>query len=85
MSRPVAEIEERLGLILALERRFRTDEAGLADALERAEREVARLEGATERQGQILKERTALAEQIGVLAEQLRAREWPEPDDSVRR
>lgn len=72
LSRPVAEIEERLGLILSLERRFRTDEAGLADALERAEREVARLEGATERQGQILKERTALAEQIGVLAEQLR-------------
>jgi DNA repair protein RecN (Recombination protein N) len=72
LSRPVAEIEERLGLILSLERRFRTDEAGLADALERAEREVARLEGATERQGQILKERTALAEQIGVLAAQLR-------------
>ena len=72
LSRPVAEIEERLGLILSLERRFRTDEAGLADALESAEREVARLEGATERQGQILKERTALAEQIGVLAAQLR-------------
>ena len=72
LSRPVAEIEERLGVILSLERRFRTDEAGLADALERAEREVARLEGATERQGQILKERTALAEQIGVLAAQLR-------------
>jgi DNA repair protein RecN (Recombination protein N) len=72
LSRPVAEIEERLGLILSLERRFRTDEAGLADALERAEREVARLEGATERQGQILKERTALAEQIAVLAAQLR-------------
>ena len=72
LSRPVAEIEERLGLILSLERRFRTDEAGLADALEGAEREVARLEGATERQGQILKERTALAEQIGVLAAQLR-------------
>jgi len=72
LSRPVAEIEERLGLILSLERRFRTDEAGLADALERAEREVARLEGATERQGQILKERIALAEQIGVLAAQLR-------------
>jgi DNA repair protein RecN (Recombination protein N) len=59
-------------LILSLERRFRTDEAGLTDALERAEREVARLEGATERQGQILKERTALAEQIAVLAAQLR-------------
>jgi len=72
LSRPVAEIEERLGLILSLERRFRTDEAGLADALESAEREVARLEGATERQGQILKERAALAEQIGVLAAQLR-------------
>ena len=71
-SRPVAEIEERLGLILSLERRFRTDGAGLADALERAEREVARLEGATERQGQILKERIALAEQIGALAAQLR-------------
>lgn len=72
LSRPVAEIEERLGLILSLERRFRTDEAGLADALERAEREVARLEGATERQGQILKERTVLADQIGALAAQLR-------------
>ncbi|MFZ9972169.1 MAG: AAA family ATPase, partial [Candidatus Limnocylindrus sp.] len=32
-TRPVAELEERLGLILSLERRFRTDEAGLADAL----------------------------------------------------
>lgn len=72
LSRPVAEIEERLGLILSLERRFRTDEAGLADALERAEREIARLEGATERQGEILRERTALAEEIGVLAAQLR-------------
>lgn len=72
LSRPVAEIEERLGLILSLERRFRTDETGLPDALERAEHEVARLEGATERQGQILKERTALAEQIGVLAAELR-------------
>ena len=73
LSRPVAEIEERLGLILSLERRFRTDEAGLVDALERAEREVTRLEGATERQGQILKERSTLAEQAGALASQLRA------------
>lgn len=72
LSRPVAELEERLGLILSLERRFRTDEAGLADALERAEQEVARLEGATERQSQILTERAALAQQIGGEAAQLR-------------
>jgi DNA repair protein RecN (Recombination protein N) len=72
-SRPVAELEERLGLILSLERRFRTDEAGLADALERAEREVARLEGASARQGEIVAERLALAEQIGKEAAQLRA------------
>lgn len=49
--RPVAEIEERLGLILSLERRFRTDEAGLAEALERAAAEVHRLEGAATRRG----------------------------------
>jgi len=71
--RPVAELEERLGLILSLERRFRTDEAGLADALERAEREVARLEGASARQVQIVAERQALAEQIGREAARLRA------------
>ena len=72
-ARPVAEIEERLGLILSLERRFRTDEAGLADALERATAEVQRLEGAATRQGAITKERAALAGQIGALALKLRA------------
>jgi DNA repair protein RecN (Recombination protein N) len=72
-ARPVAEIEERLGLILSLERRFRTDEAGLADALERATAEVQRLEGAATRQGAITKERAELAAQIGVLALKLRA------------
>jgi DNA repair protein RecN (Recombination protein N) len=72
-ARPVAEIEERLGLILSLERRFRTDEAGLADALERATAEVQRLEGAATRQGAITKERAALAGQIGTLALTLRA------------
>ena len=72
-ARPVAEIEERLGLILSLERRFRTDEAGLADALERATTEVQRLEGAATRQGAITKERAELAAQIGALALKLRA------------
>ena len=71
--RPVAEIEERLGLILSLERRFRTDEAGLAEALERATAEVQRLEGAATRQGAITKERAELAAQIGALALKLRA------------
>ena len=72
-ARPVAEIEERLGLILSLERRFRTDEAGLAEALERAAAEVQRLEGAVTRQGAITKERSVLAGQIGTLALTLRA------------
>ena len=72
-ARPVAEIEERLGLILSLERRFRTDESGLAEALERAAAEVHRLEGAATRQGAITKERAALAGQIGALALKLRA------------
>ena len=70
--RPVADIEERLGLILSLERRFRTDEAGLAEALERAAAEVQRLEGAATRQTAITKERAALAGQIGTLALTLR-------------
>ena len=73
LSRPVAELEERLGLILSLERRFRTDESGLAEALERAERDVARLEGAAVRREQIVSERTALAQEIGRRAGQLRA------------
>lgn len=70
--RPMAELEERLGLIHSLERRFRTDEAGLANALERAEREVARLEGAAARQSEISAERSELAERIGTLATELR-------------
>ena len=72
-ARPVAEIEERLGLILSLERRFRTDENGLAEALERAAEEVQRLEGAATRQGAITKERAELAVQIGTMALTLRA------------
>ena len=72
-ARPVAEIEERLGLILSLERRFRTDESGIAEALERAAAEVQRLEGAATRQGAITKERAELAAQIGALALKLRA------------
>jgi len=72
-ARPAGEIEERLGLILSLERRFRTDEAGLADALERAEGEAARLEGAAARQAEITKERAALAEGISRSAAELRA------------
>ena len=72
-ARPVAEIEERLGLILSLERRFRTDESGLAEALERAAAEVQRLEGAATRQGAITKDRAELAAQIGALALKLRA------------
>ena len=72
-ARPVAEIEERLGLILSLERRFRTDENGLAEALERAAEEVQRLEGAATRQGAITKERAELAVHIGTMALTLRA------------
>jgi DNA repair protein RecN (Recombination protein N) len=72
-ARPAAEIEERLGLIHSLERRFRTDEAGLAEALERSSAEVQRLEGAAARQAAIIEERAALAAKIGDLALNLRA------------
>jgi DNA repair protein RecN (Recombination protein N) len=71
-ARPAAEIEERLGLIHSLERRFRTDEAGLAEALERASAEVQRLEGAAARQAAIIEERAAFAAKIGTLALGLR-------------
>jgi len=72
-SRPIAEIEERLGLILSLERRFRCDEAGLAVALERAELEVARLEGATARRAELAALLAALQAKIGAAATELRA------------
>jgi DNA repair protein RecN (Recombination protein N) len=72
-ARPIAEIEDRLGLILSLERRFRTDEAGLAEALDRSTAEVQRLEGAVARQEVIANERARMAEQIGALALTLRA------------
>ncbi len=72
-SRPIAEIEERLGLILSLERRFRCDEAGLAVALERAELEVARLEGATARRAELAALLAALQAKIGAAAAELRA------------
>ena len=72
-ARPIAEIEERLGLILSLERRFRTDEEGLAESLTRAEAEVQRLEGAAARQALIVAERSKLAEKIGEAALSLRS------------
>lgn len=72
-SRPIVEIEERLGLILSLERRFRCDEAGLAVALERAETEVARLEGATARRAELATLLAALQGKIGAAATELRA------------
>ena len=72
-TRPIEEIEERLGLILSLERRFRCDEAGLATALERAEAEVVRLEGATARRAELATLLTALQDRIGASASALRS------------
>ena len=72
-TRPIAEIEERLGLILSLERRFRCDEAGLFLALERAEREVSRLEGAATRRAELTTSLDACQAKIGAAAAQLRA------------
>ena len=72
-SRPVVEIEERLGLILSLERRFRCDEAGLVAALERAELEVLRLEGAATRRAELSTSLDACQAKIGVVAAELRS------------
>lgn len=71
-TRPIAEIEERLGLILSLERRFRCDEEGLARALERAEAEVVRLEGATARRAELAAQLDVLQGRIGEVAGELR-------------
>ena len=48
-SRSLAEIEDRLALLLALQRRFRTDEAGLIVALQRARVGLDRVRAAQQR------------------------------------
>lgn len=72
-SRSLSELEERLAQLLALQRRFRTDEAGLLLALTRAREEVDRLDGAEERRTAITQELTALNTRIGEAASALRA------------
>ena len=67
-SRSLGELEDRLALLLALQRRFRTDEAGLLVALTRAREEVERLDGAEERRTAITKQLTALNARIGEAA-----------------
>jgi DNA repair protein RecN (Recombination protein N) len=57
---------------LALQRRFRTDEAGLLVALTRARKEVERLDGAEERRTAITQQLTALNARIGEAATALR-------------
>ena len=71
--RSAAEIEERLSLLLTLQRRFRTDEAGLVIALEQASAEVVRLEGAAERRAAIDAELDTLRDSIATAATALRA------------
>ena len=71
-SRSLGELEERLALLLALQRRFRTDEAGLLVALTRAREEVDRLDGAEERRTVISNQLTALNARIGEAATELR-------------
>ena len=73
-GRSVPELEERLGLLLSLQRRFKTDEAGLGRALEAAVAEVARLEGADARRVEIERERAQLNSEIAVAALALRER-----------
>ncbi|MBU6256189.1 MAG: AAA family ATPase [Chloroflexi bacterium] len=70
--RSLSEIEERMTLLLALQRRFRTDEAGLLNALEQARAEVERLDGAEARRTQITAELTEVTERIGESAAELR-------------
>ena len=73
-GRSVPELEERLGLLLSLQRRFKTDEAGLGRALEAAVAEVARLEGADARRAEIERGRVQLNSEIVVAALALRER-----------
>jgi len=73
-GRSVPELEERLGLLLSLQRRFKTDEAGLGRALEAAVAEVARLEGAYARRAEIERGRVQLNSEIAVAALALRER-----------
>lgn len=73
-GRSVPELEERLGLLLSLQRRFKTDEAGLGRALEAAVAEVARLEGADARRAEIERGRVQLNSEIAVAALALRKR-----------
>lgn len=70
--RSLAELEERLALLLALQRRFRTDEAGLLAALDSAREEVARLDGAEERRTEISAQLNVLNTKIGAAATELR-------------
>ena len=72
-ARSAAEIEERLSLLLTLQRRFRTDEAGLATALEQASAEVLRLAGAAERRAAIDQELATLRDALATAATALRA------------
>ena len=72
-SRTLGELEERLALLLALQRRFRTDEEGLILALAKAQDEVLRLEGAEERRAEIAQQLQAITLQIGETASALRA------------
>jgi DNA repair protein RecN (Recombination protein N) len=71
-TRSLGELEDRLALLLALQRRFRTDEAGLLLALTRARDEVARLDGAEERRVEIMQQLTALTGRVGEVATALR-------------
>jgi DNA repair protein RecN (Recombination protein N) len=73
-GRSVPELEERLGLLLSLQRRFKTDEAGLGRALEAAVAEVTRLEGADARRAEIERGRVQLNSEIAVAALALRER-----------
>ena len=72
-ARSLGELEERLALLLSLQRRFRTDEAGLVEALVRAADEVARLEGAETRRASVTEEIARLDASIGTAAAKLRA------------
>ncbi|MEY3683529.1 MAG: hypothetical protein RIS62_239, partial [Chloroflexota bacterium] len=71
--RSLGELEDRLALLLALQRRFRTDEAGLLVALARAREEVERLDGAEARRSEITLQLAALNARIGEVATLLRA------------
>lgn len=73
-SRSLGELEQRLALLLSLQRRFRTDEAGLLIALDRSRDEVARLDGAEVRRNEIALLLATLSIRIGEAAAALRAK-----------